>query len=218
MARGTVDFGRTMDAATLRNATATDRCATLQLEFGIACRLRREIEDVRGRVFAFRFVACSGVYVACRQWRSEEWRAATEEELPLIDALHSDALRPLNVDYFLMKSAMELADLKPHLSGGRWMRGAFEGFEAAVDRGAPCFWLKAGGAGPANAAMDCRVIIACEEYHILGFDREYSPDEFVAIGTRWWEAWRAYWSRRGKGEGTRDGEFEWTLPYEEDRS
>lgn len=215
MARSIVDFGRTMDAATLRYAIATDRFANLQLEFSIACRLRSELEDARGRVFAFRFSGCHGIYVACRQWNASGWRDVANNDLPLLEALHADALRPLTVDYFLMKSAAELTDLKPHLVNGAWMRGAFERFEAAVDRGLPCFWLRAGGAGLSNEPLDCRIMIACDEYRIVGFEREWQPEEFVAIGQRWWQAWQAYWDRKRRGESLRDGEFEWTQPYSE---
>jgi hypothetical protein len=213
MPREIVDFGRTMDAASLRYAAATERYESLQLEFNVACRLRNEIQDTRGRVFAFRFVGCHGISVVSREWGGAGWRVAKEDELPLIEALHADALKPLTVDYFLMKSAAELSDAKPHLAGGRWLRGAFERFEAAVDRGALCFWLKAGGAGPSSAPLDCRIILACEEYRIFGFDGEVRPEEFAAIGRRWWSAWREYWDRRKRGEGARDAEFEWTQPY-----
>ncbi len=185
-----------MDAASLRYAAGTEKYADLQLEFSIACRLRSEIVDARGRVFAFRFLRCAGIYVACRQWEGDEWHA---DDLPLLEALHEDALKPLNVDYFLMKSSAELPDLKPRLAGGRWMRGSFEGFEAALDRGGPCFWMKAGGTGPDNSAIDCTLILACDEYTIVGFDTELPPEEFVAIGERWSSAWREYWNRRRRG-------------------
>lgn len=203
-----------MHAASLRYAAATPQYLDLQLEFHVPCRLRAEMEGPQDRVFAFRFVRCWGIFVACRQW-DPALRLMKFSNVPLIEALHMDALHPLTLDYFLMKSASEIRDITPHMEMGRWLRGTFEGFEAALERGSPCFWLKAGGTGPQQSALDCCIILACDEYRILNFKREMAPDEFIAIGDRWRRAWREYWDRRTRGEIARNGEFEWTRPYEE---